>query len=320
MDKRELKELNLEYLEKIDAPNFPFGIEIEFEKALYSKVEYELYKLFPTKISLELWKNSKKKPDYGKWALALDASVQEYLGYGKYEGGEINSPILHNNKKSWIELKQVCEMLKQIENLKITGNCGLHIHVDKKSLPTTKEKINLLKMYIVYEDIINKFSYGLKNEPRILLYKFARPFGQDPKIMEIINELDKIETDEELTKLFKKDRRYGLNVINIVNNDKPTLEKRVSNGTTNKRIIQNDVRMTLNLFNYARKENFDEEYINYKLKNYEPIFLNKSIFDDEEKASDFANRIYKNELSKQYFYKQYYKEYNDYDIEKTNTL
>ena len=316
--KEELLKINLEYQDKINVPDNPFGIEIEFAGALYTYVERELKKIFYYDEPLEYWMNSRKirKEKYETWKLVKDATVQKRINFDIFTGGEINSPILTNNKKSWQELKKICEFLRNIENIKIDDNCALHIHTDKKILPTIEEIKNLLKLWIIYEDIIYKFSYGETNSPRKLLFSYAKPYGQYRNILELINKLDKIETLEELMQAIQYERKYGLNLLNLIRDNKTTIEKRTSNSTFNEKIIQNDVRFTLNLINYAKKENFDKEFIQYKLKNYEPIFLNQSIKENKEKAEELAHLIYKNELDKLYFYKQYYKVYNENDIEK----
>jgi hypothetical protein len=312
--KEEIKNINLEYQYKINAKDNQFGIEIEFANALYSLVEKRLKKAFYYEDNY--WIDSKKEEDkYKTWKLVKDATVQERLEYNKYKGGEINSPILRNDKKSWEELKEICEILRNTKEILIDENCSVHIHVTKHILNKLEEIKNLLKLWIIYEDIIYKFSYGETNEPRRLIYRYAKPYGQEKDILELINKIDDIETIEDFMKIIHYERKFGLNLSNIIKKIQ-TIEKRTSNGTLNEKIIQNDVRFTLNLFNYAKEENFDKEFIQHKIKNYKPIFLNDSIKENNKKAEELATLIYKDELDKIYFYKQYYKEYNKNDIEK----
>ena len=315
----ELKKINLEYQDRINIPDNPFGIEIEFANELYNKVEQELKKIFYYEEPTEYWMgyNRTNKERYNTWKLVKEATVQKRISFDKYTGGEINSPILKNDKKSWEELKQICEFLRSFENIKIDENCALHIHTDKKILPKIEEIINLTKLWILYEPVIYKFSYGETNSPRKMIYSYAKPFGQERNILELIKNLDKVKTLEQLMKTLHYERKLGLNLLNLIREAKPTIEKRTSNSTFNEKIIQNDVRFTLNLVNYAKKENFDEEFIYYKIKNYEPLFINKSVIEQKEEAEELANLIYKDELDKIYFYKQYYKAYNEHDIEKT---
>ena len=314
----ELLEINLEYKDKINIPDNPFGIEIEFADALYTFVGNELKKEVYYEDTNEYWPNTKKKEEkFETWRLVKDATVQKRIKFETFTGGEINSPILKNNKKSWQELKQICEFLRNINDISINENCALHIHTDKKILSTIEEIKNLLKLWIVYEDIIYKFSYGETNTPRKLIYGYAKPYGQEKNILELINKLEKAETLEDLMKSIYYERKFGLNIVNLIRHHKTTIEKRTSNSTFNEKIIQNDVRFTLNLINYAKEENFDKEFIQHKIDNYEPIYINQSIKDNKEKAEELAKLIYKEELDKMYFYKQYYKAYNENDIEKT---
>lgn len=312
----DLKEIKMEYLNKINVPNNRFGIEIEFAGSDYKETEMELKMRFPYRENLEYNMCQKKAPveKYETWKIKREKTVENRIEAGRITGGEINSPILTNNEKTWKELETICEFLKTREGIIINDFCSIHVHVEEKILPTLKEIINLIKLWIAYEDVIYKFSYGEADIPRRIIYCFARPFGQERNIKEIIQKLDTIETLKDLMILIRYERKYGLNITNLLNENKKTIEKRTSNGTINKIIIQNDARFTLNFMNYAKKENFDEEYINYKLKKYEPINIESEA--NDEKAHDIANRIYKEEIDKLYFYKQYYKAYED-DIEKT---
>ena len=71
------------------------------------------------------------------------------------------------------------------------------------------------------------------------------------------------------------------------------------------------------LLNYCKNENFDTDYIDYLAKNYEPIYINDSLKEKETKANKFFSEICKNELDRLKLLKQYYKIYNENDIEKS---
>ena len=174
--KEELKKINLKYQDEINIPNNSFGIEIEFAGASYNKVERELKKIFYYNEPVEYWMDSRKSKieKYNTWKLVKEATVQKRITFEEYTGGEINSPILKNNKKSWQELKQICEFLRNFENITIDDNCALHIHTDRKILPSLEEIKNLLKLWVVYEPIIYKFSYGEINAPRKMIYRYAK--------------------------------------------------------------------------------------------------------------------------------------------------
>ena len=316
MTKEELKNLKFIYEDKINVPQNPFGIEIEFEEASYNQIEKDLMELFNYEyVPKSKWSREIKK-DYTKWQIGRDATVETNSQENNFEtlGGEIKTPIMANEKKYWEELKQVCELLRSNPRTKITGKCSIHIHSDKKIYTNLEEYKNLLKLIMIYEDIIYKFSYGEKNTPRELIFKFAKPMSY--KIYGILDKLEIIETEQQLVKLLDNERKYEFNFKNIVSEEKQTIEKRTSNGTLNEKIIQNDVRFTLNLLKYAKIENFDKEFINYKLKNFEPFVINQSIKEFPKKAEELANMIYEEKMDKLMFFKQYYKAFKPNEIAK----
>lgn len=317
----ELNQIDFIYEKKINMPNTKFGVEIEFAGAKFKEVQKELYKKFGCPKVEEYWPSCKKLSEkkYDIWDIVNEPTVQQQKN-NEYIGGEINSPILQNKEKCWNELKQVCELLNKIEDIDINNQCSIHIHISKDMFTELKEILNLIKIWIIYEDIIYRIGYSEKDTPRQTLSKYAKPFGQEQNIMQIIGNLNTLETEEEIIKQFRYEKKYGLNLTNINKKTKQTLENRIFNGTLNEKIIQNDIRFTANLFEYCRKENFDEEFINYKLEKYEPIFLNESVKIKKEKVDEFSKLIIKDELDRIYLLKQYYKAYSDNDIEKTHYL
>ncbi len=326
--KQELLNIKLDYKNKINIPDEKFGIEIEFAGAIFNNVNNKLNEVlgYETKDIEQRKKLEEEKSRYKKWRLVNDGSVQANSYYQAKKGGEINSPIMKNKKKYWEELKEVCLMLKKQEYIKITSRCSIHVHTDKTIYNEVEEYKNLLKLWILYEDIIYKFAYGEINTPRETLLNFARPFcaSFDIQTIKLIKDLENIETKQQLIKLLNNERKLGLNLTNILQEKnkeikvlKPTIEIRVYNGTLNENLIQNIVRFNQNLLGYAQKENFDKEFIEYKIKNYEPFYYGETIKEKEEKAEEFSKLIFKDELDRLKFLKQYYKAYKENDIEKT---
>lgn len=322
MKNNDLKNVNFMYKDQINIFDIPFGIEIEFANADFNVVKGKLEQLFgyePTKIKWDS-KNKYIIDRYKKWSLKNDATVQTHTKENIFLkfGGEITSPIMSNEKKCWQELKLVCDMLKQIDTVKINGNCSIHIHTDKHIFKNIQEYINLLKLWMVYEDVIYRFSYGEIDTPRMLITRYAQPIGY--YIYERLAKLNRIETEKQLLQLLHYERKYGINLTNIDRNEKKTVEIRTYNGTLNEKIIQNDVLFNINFLNYSKEENFDKEFINYKVKKYKAIFLGESVKENTDKAIEFSKLIFKNELEQLYFLKQYFKEYSKDDVEKTYHL
>ena len=328
MERNILKEINLDYLYKINMPDNRFGIEIEFAGALFRDVEKKLNELFEyeTQDSEKRKEIEEEKIHYEKWNLVDDSTVQENNYFLAKKGGEINTPIMRNRKKYWQELEQVCKMLRKREYIRISDSCAVHIHTETEIFKELQEFKNLLKLFITNEDIIYRFGYGEKDTPRESLLRFAKPFSSNYYLppTEILKNLDAVETKEDLVKLLRYERKYGLNLRNIINNEliprknkTRTIELRIFNGTLNENIIQNELLFNMCLLDYCKTENFDTEFIDYQVKNYEPIYINESLKIKEEKADRFFYEICKNELNRLKLLKQYYKEYNEFDIEKS---
>ena len=316
-----LKEKKLSYEYNKNIPPETFGIEIEVADAEYNEIKNALKQVLHYEPTILGWNTKSNKIEnlYEVWRLKNDNTVQTSSKEDRNIklGGEITTPIMYNNKKCWQELELICNTLKQVKNIKINGNCSIHIHTDKHIYTSIQEYVNLLKLWMIYEDIIYRFSYGEKNGPRKLTTTYAKPISYI--IYEILGELEKIETESELIKLMHYERKNGLNLTSI-DKEKQTIEVRTYNGTLNEKIIQNDVLFNQNLLNYAKTENFDKEFIDYKIKQYELLYLSESVKMKPEKAKELACLLFKNELDRLNFLKQYLKAYNDDDIEKTYHL
>lgn len=318
MNKNLIKETKLEYRDKINIPNIPFGIEIEFAQANFNTVRKNLEKTLnynPVKIK---WDEKKYEitDQYKLWRLKNEITVQTYSSDESHEkfGGEVISPIMKNQKKYWKELKQICETLKKTENIELNGNCSIHIHTDKKIYNQIQEYKNLLKLIMLYQDIVIKFFLGETDRIREMMPRCAKPMST--YIYTNLDKLEQIETEEELNKFLHYDRKWLFNFMNLGPKKKQTLENRGGNPTLNENTIQNYVLFNHNFLNYAKKENFDDEFIEYKIKKYQTLSLADALKTKTRKAQELTNLIIKDELDKLYILKQYLKLYNENDIEK----
>ena len=96
--------------------------------------------------------------------------------------------------------------------------------------------------------------------------------------------------------------------------DKNTLEFRRPNGTLEEVIWQNNINVIIKLILAINSNNFDIDYIINKLKTNKDRIINKydSAYDHElnlEKALEFVDLFYDNNLDKINFLKQYIKGY-----------
>lgn len=288
-----------EYLNVLD--NFEIGYEeilnISDYNAFGLEVEYEeLYKALLDFFVLNYLNNWVSKQE-------LDFTI----------GGEVISPILSDNKKTWEDLKKLCEYLKK-NNALMDGRAGGHIHFSSKMLGSNIDNWkNFLFMYSAFENIIYRFSYGDRINGREFLIANAYPIS-----IELSRKYEDIKCCDDISNLYKiiyeENRFAGLNLYNVkwdnLDNEimKNTIEFRMPNGTYEEVIWQNNVYFFTKLLLSYKKE-IDEELLRfYIFKNkerYSYTFFNKI---NIGQAFYLADMIYDNNYDKMKFMKQYYKD------------
>ena len=324
---KRVKEIDFNYRPILNIPpNILFGTEIEFAQELFievikkikefNKTDNRKYHTLPAHYGCFY--------DYSKWKCKEDLTVINLDKNNQLHGGEVQSPIISNKKEYFEALSEICDILTNMPNIKINKKCGLHIHVDRTIYGNdAKTFLRLLKLWMLFEDVIYRFSYGETYTPRNYMYRFVKPINK--RIYKNLNELSKYQ-DETYDKIIK-DFRYksqgisffytGEDIQKILN----TIEIRTFNGTLNKTIIQNDINFVINLLLYAVSDSYDEEYIDYEIKRFEPIAFKNFEIKNTTKALTLSNLIFKDELDMLYFMKQYLKQFRQEElIDKKNIL
>lgn len=195
--------------------------------------------------------------DSKTWKLKVEGTIPT--------GAEIVSPILRNNKQDWLELKNVCEFIRQINGY-INKLCSGHIHIGAHILVNNLEHwTNFLKLWAVYEEVIYSFTLNEENYLRTGIYTNARPIGKD--IYRFLNN-EFEDASELILKIPFKQKLYGLNFNNVSNLDNEhesnTLEIRCPNGSLNELIWQNNINLFIKMIMYVKSEKFDKDLIDYK--------------------------------------------------------
>lgn len=313
------RDIEIKYRNKLNlSQKIQFGTEIEFENASYHDVS----------ISLQ----NKRKLD--KWLLKVDQSVISIYN-GLDHGGELISPILHDTKAAWSELKSACLLIRNNFGLNL-GKSGAHIHIDSSILKDNDEFIlNVVKIWTVYEHVIYRFAYGDETDkPRISLQRYAYPvapyyndflikYYDDRKAFRYVLNDIKINKQSNLyyllsmcaSRLDALGSGINFNHCKGLNKDeKNTIEIRCPNGTLNHIVWQNNINFFTKLLSYCASSDFDRELIDRKLQVYEDRELEQysDIYLDD--AIELSNMIFDNELDKMYFLKQYLK-INKYNFE-----
>lgn len=285
-----INEYFLEYRESLFfEKNITFGTEIEFDESS------------PKFIKKQLSKEKLKTT----WLTKTENSITE--------GGEVVSPILTNTKDTWINLKKVCDILK--ENANNTKFCGAHIHVGSNILENDINNwLNFIYLWSAYENIIFRFSCGefLTPRPNIMLFSSALRVLYEKKYNEAINK--RYSLQKLIDNLnFRRDLAVNLQNVSLELEkiEKNTIEFRCPNGTFNEIIWQNNINFFINLLLYSKNKSFDLDKIEYRNKKAKLSSSNIAYYNELylDEALELADLIFEKNIDKIYFLRQYIKNY-----------
>ena len=287
----QIEKFDLEYRDTLSLPSdVTFGTEIEYEE-----IEIDIVDKFIDE-------------NYSSWYSDTDDSLNS--------GGEIKSPILRDNLKSWNQLKEICDFLKR-EKANADDMAGGHIHIGANVIGSNVEKWKkFIKFYIVYESIIFRFAYGDKVKSRKKLKRYAPPIAD-----RLYKQLDKLncarDIDDIKNILYYSDRYQAINFSNISFSsldsfeEDNTIEFRVPNGTIEEVIWQNNINAITKLMLAPSKNMIDIDYLEYKIKEDGVLPEYRYNIVDLQNALEFVDMIFDNNLDKIYFLKQYIKGFLD---------
>lgn len=281
---KELKEYEIKYKDNLDLPkNVLFGLEIEYEGL--KQIKFTL-------------PNS--------WINKEEDTIPD--------GGEINSNPMVDSLDTWNNLKYVLETLKE-EGAKIYDAASGHIHFDSRILGSDFDAwIRLIKLWIMYEPIIYRFSSGEKDKLRKLCMKYA--FYLRYSLLDKYDRLMCCTDYDELISCLNNvcTRCYGLCLSNVDRHkDKNTIEVRCPNGSLEPIIWQNNVDFFANFFLAIKNKEIDEELFKYRTKTFdEKIRYGKTYLnEDVNLAIELSDFIFCDEEKKMDFLKQYTKTFKN---------
>ena len=197
--------------------------------------------------------------------------------------------------------------------------CGLHVHFDAKCLSDPKKMEMFKKIYAESEELLYKMCNS-KNDPirrgainknyngltnivsSIWRNGMASPVGK--KILKQIENgtlkvsYRKFGKLKMLSGKLKLDERryHGLNLTNIGNSKKNTIEFRMANGTLEPKTIKQNVFLYASLINTAIQAIENPEYYQEKLAEFY-----KTNVSEEQKANSFLNLIMENPEDKKIY-------------------
>lgn len=285
----------LTFRESLELPSdVTFGTEIEYEDVSIEKVTRFVDDNLPN------------------WDSTTDGSLNS--------GGEINSPVMSDDKKYWKELKTICEYLTQAK-ARTSGNAGGHIHVGAHVLGEDIEAWRgFLKLYTAYESVLFRFAYGDKLSARRRLHDFAPPVAQ--RIHSNLRDINSATDIYDIKWAIPSHEKYQALNFNHVEFDslgsrsfKNTLELRCPNATTNAVVWQNNINAFAKMLVSAHNKAMNEDFLDFKLKHEFVSYYDGGEYLYSEinlkNVLEFVDLAFDNNLDKIYFLRQYLKGFQD---------
>lgn len=185
--------------------NYSIGVELETSHKYYQMFLNLGYMLFD-------------------WVLKEETTVTN--------GVEINSNIMHYNKKSLRELLYVCNFLNE-NDFKVNDECSNHIHIGFDIFKNVADVKALLELFANNENIF----YMMANEKESLLRQYYASYARPISIyLENAIGMHKFSNTNNLYKFmtelinFQEDKMVAINFFNAFSLRKNTIEFRISNG------------------------------------------------------------------------------------------
>jgi len=242
---------------RAETDKWTFGLEFEFAVADATWVAHELHTLGLCATANPIPYHG-ERPD-GFWSVEHDRSVTSVFTSEDgappvIVGGEVVSPPLHDTPQAWSQVAAVLDVLKRC-GAEVNRSCGLHVHIGADALreggaPVIPALSRLAMLASVcFEDLVFRLASAESGVHRgqAFFYRHSRPLERELR--------QSYESLEELTGdlgLEGSARRAALNLTNVGDPRKDTVEFRQSNGTLDGRVVQAFTRLCAAMVGAAR--------------------------------------------------------------------
>ena len=260
---------------RAETDRWTFGLEFEFAVADAGWVAHELHALGLT-ASPEAVAYHTERPA-GFWSVEHDRSVTSVFtcdqgGLPVIVGGEVVSPPLTDTTDCWRQVSLVLDVLKRC-GAEVNRTCGLHVHIGAEALrdpsgrshaetdPTLRaahepersllpalSRLAVLTS-VCFEDLVFRLASaeGGAHRGRACFYRHCRPLERElrPTYERLVDLTDDLGLEGST-------RRAALNLTNVGDPRKDTVEFRQCNGTLDGRVVQAFVRLCAALVGAAR--------------------------------------------------------------------
>ena len=275
----------MDIISEMDKRPFEYRTVLGIPKKVNFGLEFELDKVNPD----EVYKLVRKEMGT-RWLVKEDKSLT------KGENAEIVSPVLTNTKDTWNELLRLGELLKSLNP--DYEKCSFQVNFDGSLLPSNKQRVRLLKLFAMYEDIIYRFSQGEDDHYRESLDTYAAPIILALKGMLSVG-------DSAAVGMFTDQKRYG---ITFKSRDCDLIEYRTPNMTDNPLYWQNYINTFYYLTIAAHRPRYSMAEVDKFIESFSKIYVLEGYEREHlDKALEFADAFLPSNTDKSNFMHQYVK-------------
>ena len=204
----------------------------------------------------------------GFWSVEQDRSVTTVFDAGDGKsvlvGGEVVSPPLRDTPEAWRQVAEVLDVLRAC-GAEVNRSCGLHVHIgtdalldrearslrgaerDRALLPSLSRLAMLAS--VCFEDLIFRMASaeGGRHRGQAFFYRHCRPLERP-----LSEAYENVTALAEALGMEGASRRAALNLTNVGDPQKDTVEFRQCNGTLDGRVVQAFCRLCVALVGAAR--------------------------------------------------------------------
>lgn len=264
-----------------------FGTELEFTGVYLDNLS-KLFRNTSLPVKLALHHKSTGYIKYDEWYLDMDSTVTKRVD-GRLYGGELSSRILTDKKGAWMELKDICGVLKSV-GASVNDTCSNHIRVNLSSIGDERYFFEVFsKLIALYEREIRLFYMGDDYLVRSTGFDYARLLSDS--LLDYICDINCYDPDY----MYKFRHNGGISyftrkdAINLQDYDeKKLMEVRYPNGSINPKTIQNNINFTLKLVDAVRRESFDLIELTRNIRDKKDDLYMQTLF-GEPNAKDFEH-------------------------------
>lgn len=226
-----------------------FGVEVEYTRDVSGFRIYRAVREADRGHECELIEQYVQDVRGHGWQVKKDGSI--HLGHDPY-GWEVSS----FKGSGWRDIATVERVFAEIKKLgvKVNGRCGVHIHAGADDI-NSRRLAGVVAQWMRIEPLVFQMVPAARTRSQ-----YCRPLRSRLDYARNRRPIDRAALMDRVESKVNGDgdtRRSALNVVNLVEGDRPTLEFRLPEGTVEPSEVGNWIRFFLGFVDTARRTGYD---------------------------------------------------------------